>query len=804
MESLARDLRYAARGLLRTPAFTLAAVSALALGIGAGTAVFSVVDRLLFRSLPYPDAERLVSFGMVAPIVPQEFLLGYDYLDWRASQQPFESLGAWQTVRNCDLSEANPVRLRCAVVDAALLYALGIQPLAGRNFTPQEDRPKAPPAALISYGLWRSRFAGDPAVVGKPLPLDGRPATIVGVLPASFELPSLAAADVLVPMALDPVEQAARRTAIVLYAVGRLKPGVTEAQARAALQPLFAKSLESVPPGFRKDVRLRLRPLRDRQVQDARLASWMLLASVAAVLLIACANVANLLLARATARQRERAVRAALGAGRGRLIRQALTESVPLALAGGAAGCALAFLLLRLFVGIAPEGIPRLSQAGVDDRVLLFTLGVSLLCGMLFGLAPAMETPRPENLAGWRSAGTRRHWFRQSLVAAQIAVSLVLLTGASLLLRSLWNLQTQPLGMRTERVLTATVALGQTSYAQPERRLAFFEQWEARVRQLPGVAEVALSDSVPPAANPRGPMIYHAIDVEGRPRSQEGTGGPVNWRTVTPRYFAALGIPILRGRAFTEEDRDPSRHAAILSDTLACRMFPAEDPLGKRIRPGRIGPWHTVIGVAGNVKNTGLAARDDPEFYLVRSHSAEGTGWSASAVLRGAIDPRALAGAVRAQVARLDATLPVQIDTLSQRVSKLAERPRFSAVLLAIFAGMGLLLAAIGLYGVISCLVLQRTREIGVRMALGATPGGIARLVLSQAGRWAAAGSALGVAGSLIAVRLLRSMLFRVSANDPASLLAAVCLLLSVALLAAWLPARRAARVDPMEALRME
>ena len=804
METLAQDLRHAVRGFLRTPAFTVAAVSALAVGIGAGTAVFSVVDRLLFRSLPYPDAERLLSVGMVAPIVPEEFLLGYDYLDWRGAQRPFESMGAWEMVRDCDLSESNPVRLRCAVVDAALLPALGIQPLVGRNFTPQEDRPKAPPAALISYGLWRNRFAGDPAVVGKPLPLDGRPTTVVGVLPASFELPTLAAADVLVPMSLDVVEQATRKTAILLHTVGRLKPGVTEQQARAALEPLFAKSLESVSPGFRGDVQLRLRPLRDLQIQDARLASWILLASVGAVLLIACANVANLLLARAAAHERDFALREALGAGRGRLMRQALTESVLLALTGGAAGCAVAIPLLRLFVGIAPEGIPRLNQAGIDGRVLLFTLGLSLLCGILFGLAPAMETPRAETLAGWRSAGTRQHRFRQLLVAAQIAVSLVLLTGASLLLRSLWNLQTQPLGMRTERVLTATVALSETSYAQPERRLAFFEQWEARLHQLPGVAEVALSDSIPPAGNARGAMLYNAIDVEGRPRSQEGTGGPVNWRTITPRYFAALGIPILRGRAFTEEDRDPSRHAAVLSDALARRMFPGEDPLGKRIRPGRVGHWLTVIGIVGNVKNTGLAPREDPEFYVVRSHSVEAAGWSASAVLRGAIEPGTLAGAVRAQIATLDATLPVQIDTLSQRVSKLAERPRFSAVLLAIFAGIGLLLAAIGLYGVISYLILRRTQEFGVRMALGATPSAIARLVLGQAGRWAAAGSVMGIAGSLIAVRLLRSMLFGVSAKDPSSLIAAVCLLFAIALLAAWLPAHRAARVDPIKALRME
>ena len=479
VDILAQDLRYAARGFVRSPTFTVAAVLAIALGTGAGTAVFSVVDRILFRSLPYPQSDRLVSVGFVAPIIPQEFMLGTDYLEWRARQQPFKSLTSWTGISDCDLTGANPVRLECAQVEANFLPTLGIQPIAGRNFTRDEDRPNATPVALLSYGLWQSRFGGDRQVVGKTIPLDGRPATILGVLPPQFEVPTLEHADVLVPQAMDEAAQHRPNTGRVLQSIARLKPGVTPAQAAAALQPLFQESLQFVPGPFRKEVKLRVRSLRDRQIHDARLASWILLGAVLAVLLIACANVANLLLARAATRQRELAVRLALGASRARLARQTLTESLLLAATGGAAGCLLAAALLRVFVAIAPEGIPRLQQAAIDLRVLLFTLLVSLACGVVFGLAPALQQhahPRAETLAGWRSLGARHYLFRHALVAAQICASLVLLTGASLLLRSLWNLQNQPLGMRTGSVLTASVTLGQKSYSEPAAPTRFLRR----------------------------------------------------------------------------------------------------------------------------------------------------------------------------------------------------------------------------------------------------------------------------------------------------------------------------------------
>jgi predicted permease len=389
-------------------------------------------------------------------------------------------------------------------------------------------------------------------------------------------------------------------------------------------------------------------------------------------------------------------------------------------------------------------------------------------------------------------------------VAGQIAVTLVLLTGAGLLLRSLWNLQNQPLGIRAGGVLTAEIALGQTDYPEPARRLAFFEELESRLRRMPGVTEVAVSDSLPPLGNPRGPMLYNSIDVAGRPQGTDGTGGPVMYRQVTPGYFHAIGIPILQGQAFQEADRDTDRNAVILSDTLSRRMFPGESPLGKQIRPGRAGPWLTVIGVAQNVKNSGLAQKDDPEYYTVRKHRATVVGSGAAVMLRTAVNPSGLAGAVRAEVAAMDPALPVKLETMEQRVGRLAERPRFNALLLGIFAGMGVLLAAVGLYGVASGLVAQRVPEIGVRMALGATPGGIAVLVLRQSAQWTAAGTAVGLAGSFFAVRWLETMLFQVSARDPWMFSASAVLLFAIAIAAAWIPSRRAARVDPIEALRQE
>ena len=806
MEILWQDLRYAARGFRRSPVFTLTAVLAIALGIGATTAVFSVVDRLLFRSLPYPDSDRLVSVGIMAPALDnQEFMLGTAYVQWRQHETPFEGLTSQLPgTADCDLTAENPVRLHCAQVESTFLPTLGVQPMLGRNFTRTEDEPHAPKVALLSYGLWQTRFGGVPSAIGKTIPLDGQPVTVVGVLPADFELPTLSQTDVVVPQALDEARQRPPSTGAFLRAFARLKPGVTIAQAKAALQPLFEELLRAAPPEFRNEVTLEVRSLRDRQIHDVKLASWLLLGSVLAVLLIACANVANLFLARAANRRREVAVRAALGGGRARLMRQALTESLLLAVIGAAAGCAFAYALLRVFIAIAPGGIPRLQQAALDQRVLLFTLCVSVFSGVLFGLAPALESPRAEDLGARRGVVRGLGFFRQFLVSAQIAVSLILLTGAGLLLRSLRSLENAPLGMQPESVLTAQIALGQQRYADPAQQVRFFEELEARLQRIPGVTALAISDSLPPSGQEHG-KPYFAMRVAGRPPFEEGTGGMVAWRAVTPGYFSTLGIPILRGRGFVEEDRNPSENVVILSDSLARRMFPNEDPLGRQIR---LDPdsksWFAVIGIAGNVKNAGLAARADPEYYVVRKHSTENAESDSAVIIRSPMNPRAAAHWMRAAVSDLDPTLPVNIETMSQRVGKLAQRPRFDAVLLGLFAGMGVLLAAIGIYSVIAFLVGQRTQEIGVRMALGAQPRDILRLVLGKGLKVIVAGTVVGLFFALAVTRLLKSLLFGVTPNDPFTLAGVTLLLAGVALAACYLPARRAMRLDPMVALRYE
>jgi len=810
MHALWQDVRYGLRMLGKNPGFTLAAVLTLGLGIGATSSVFSVVDRILFRSLPYPHGERLVTFGFIAPIEPTEFMLGTDYVEWRAKQSSFEAVTSMRPgVEDCDVTEQNPVRLSCARMEASFLATFEIQPIVGRNFTTDEDQPKARRVALLSYGFWRSRFGGNPGIAGKTMQLNGEETEVVGVLPAEFEMPNLAHVDILLPEALDLAQQVRPNTGAVLRSFARLKPGVNAAQATAGLQPLFEESLKFVPEQFQKDVSLRVRSLRDRQVGDAKLASWVLLGSVIAVLLVACTNVASLLLARAANRRRELAVRSAMGASPMRLLQQTLTESILLGLLGGAAGCWLAYFFLQLFVLNGPEGIPRLQQARLDLRVILFTLGLSILSGVVFGLAPALQKPAPGILGGKEVRGTQRNLLRQTLVAAQIAISLVLLTGAGLLLRSLWNLQNSPLGMEKESVLTAEIALGAYRYPEAAQQIAFFDRLETRLRQLPGVTSLALSDTLPPSGAMRS-TIFARIEKAGYPQMAEGTGGMVGWRAITPGYFSALGISILRGRGFREGDLSPTDNPVILNEALARALFPNEDPLGKELRMGfsegvqQKPPWRKVVGIAANVKNNGITEQADPEYYVPWKNSPDIYPGSANVIVRTPLNAQAVAQWIRTETASIDPTLPVKIETMNQRVGKLTQRPRFQAVLLGLFAAMGVVLAAIGIYGVVGYLVTQRTQEIGVRVALGATPRAILRLVMENVARWTIAGTLLGLAGSWFGARLLESLLFEVKARDPWLLGCAFLLLIAVAMLAAWVPARRAMRVDPIEALRYE
>ena len=805
LDALAQDLRFALRGLGKHPGFALVAILTLALGIGSTTAVFSVVDRVLFRGLPYPNEDRLVSFGLLAPIERDEFMLGSGYVDFRKEPGPFETVTSMAPgTSDCDITEQNAIRLNCALVEQTFLPTLGVQPMLGHNFTPDEDRPNAPHVALLSYSLWMSRFAGDPGILGKTISLDGNTTRIVGVLPSTFEMPTLAAADILIPLALDEAQQRRSEPGRVLRTFARLRPGINVPMAVAGLQPFFERALQGAPPEFRKEIHLSIRTLRDRQVQDARLASWFLLGSVFAVLLVACTNVANLLLARVTGRQRELAVRAALGASRGRLVRQALTENLLLSLLGGILGCAMAQLLLRFFMSIAPQGIVRLHEARLDLRAIVFTLAVALISAVFFGCVSALYRPAPELLIGKDVRATTRNVLRQTLVSAQIAISLILLAGAGLLLRSLWNLQNVRTGMQTENVLTEVISLGGYRYPRPEQQIAFFAELQGRLKQLPGVMSLALSDSLPPSGQMRS-TIFAAIEVPGRPLLKEGTGGMVGWRAVTPDYFPALSIPIIRGRGFRQEDCLPTENTIILNETLARELFPDVNPIGQQLRLFRMqGPWRNVVGVAADVKNNGLAVNAEPEFYLPWKNDPVESLSTAHVIVRTGANPRTMAAWMRTETVALDPALPVTIETMSRRVGKLAQRPRFNTVLLSLFAGMGVLLAAIGIYGVVGFLVVQQTREIGVRMALGATPQSILKLVLSNVARWTITGAVLGLLGAWFSARLLESLLFEVREHDPFLLGTALCVLLAVALVAAWIPARRAMRVDPMVALRYE
>ena len=815
MNGILQDLRHALRRLRIEPGFAVVVVLTLALGIGATTAMFTLVDGALFRSLPYSHADELVSIGILAPIIDGEFLFAGNFLSWRHDQKPFSGFTSSTGVSNCDLTEDRPLRLACGNVDANFLPTFEIQPILGRNFAPEEDRPGISRVALLTYGLWQSRFAGDRGVVGRTISLDGTPTRVLGILPPTFEFPTLAQVNVLVPEALDESIVQRNQLGPVVRVYGRIKPELRLASATAQLQPLFRSFVDSAPPPFRKVLRLQVRPIRDLQIHDSRSAAWLLLISALAVLLIASANAAGLILAHSSARRRELAVRAAVGASRLRLFRQRLAESVALALLGGIVGCGIAWVTVRGFIGLAPASIPRLTQASIDGRVLLFTALVSIGVGIIFGALPALEKPVMEMLVATTSLATRKARLRLALLIAQVGVTVVLLSGALLFLRSLRNMQSQPLGMNTQNVVTAEITLGQQRYSSAASRLAFSEQLEKKLNELPGITAAALSDSLPPT-EPTRTMPFIALHAEGRPElsPEEGIGGIVGWRSVTPEYFSALGIPLIRGRVFQEQDRRPGNGAIILNEVLVQKLFPGEEPLGKIIRfhleDQHFTAAFTVIGVTGNTQNQGIGGQPGPEYYMVRQHTADDVifrypdSQRISLVVRSPLDTRAVSTELSDSVASLDSTIPVQTTTLGRTVYQLAERPRFSASLLALFAVMGVLLAAAGVYGLVSLLVTQRTQEIAIHIALGADPTTLSRKIIVQACLWIALGAGTGILCSLPAERSVRALLFGIEPDDPATLGAAVLGLLIVGIVAAYIPARRAANVDPMVALRYE
>ena len=800
---LGQDLRFAGRQLWKNPGFTLVAVLTLALGIGATTAIFSVVYGVVLRALPFAAPERLVRpFSVNAQGVAQPLFSPANFLDWRAASRTISGAAAVQgTTLNLSGEQAEPERLRGARVSASFFRVLGVRPLTGRTFQDGEDRPGNAGVAVISEDFWRRRYGAGRGLVGRSLTLNGEPHTVVGILARGTQLPT--GVDVWVPLVFSPA-QMGRRGAATLGGVARLAPGVTleRAQAEAGLiGRRLAAQYPDANAGFADS--LTVKPLREQLVGDTRKPLLILLAAVGFVLLIACANVANLLLVRAAARESEIVIRAALGAGRARIVRQLLTESLMLAAAGGVAGVALAAWITRALVALAPRGIPRLQEIGLDSAALLFALGTSLLTGVLFGLAPALQASRTD-LSGAIREGTRGSKgggaARSALVVVETALAVVLLAGAGLLIRSFSRLQEVNPGFETQHAVTFNLELPPGKYPDEAKLRAFMAALLEKMGRLPGVSAVGATTYGMPF---QGNLNEITFAVVGRPPAPPGKEDVMRVAVATPDYFRALGIPIVRGRGFTAQDRDGAPQAVILNQTAVRRFFPAGEALGQRlVLATKVPRSGEVVGVVSDFKQDALARQIEPQVFLAYDQVPKE---SLSVVLRSDGDPQLLAGAARARMRELDPDLPVfGLQPVADLVAGSTSQSRFYMLLLGGFAGISLALAAIGIYGVIAYAVRQRTQEIGIRMALGAARAKVLRMVVGQGLTLALAGAAGGIAGALVAARALRSLLFEVSASDPLTYLGVALVLVLVAAAASYLPARRAARTEPNLALRGE
>jgi putative ABC transport system permease protein len=812
LEEFAQDLRFGSRMLRKSPGFTAVAVLTLALGLGANTAVFSVLYRDLLHPLPYPQGNQLVFLGMVVPSADSRpFLFTDFYEQFRRAHLPFESVTSWRPgTGDCDLTEDQPLRLVCVRAESTFLPTFGIVPAIGSNFSADEDGPDAPRVCLISYALWQSRFGGNPSALGQMLSIDGQPTRLIGVLPRNFEWPTLNHVDVILPEALTSAELTSPMAGVV-RAYARLKAGVSVAEARAQLGPTLEQWRRTSPPTFRKEIRLGLLSVREDQVGSIRLALLVLFGASLALLLLGTANVTNLLLARGAVRERELAVRMALGASRSNVMRLQLAESTLLGLFGGAVGAGIAFALLRLFVALAPAGIPRIAQAALGVPVLTFVLGASVLSGLICGLIPACNQLPVYALLGGQFLGPHRARLRGALVAGQVAVSFVLVIGAGLFLETLRNIETVPLGIETNHVVTAEITLPH-SYT-PSGAGEFFARLETGLRSLPGVIDVAVSDSLPPSGGGRARPLAD-IRTEGHPVFPEGTGGLVGWGTVTPGYFQMLGIPVLKGRGFTPSDQDPDTEVIIVNEKLAARLFASDSAIGQHLQLSiPSGPWYTVVGVTGDVKylnQSGRVEPSDPEYYIPRKRpmsvgaAPESNDRHEFFLVQSPMKAAAVEQLVRGEIASLYPTVPAEISTMTARVDSLRVEPRFSATLISLFAALGFLLATIGLYGVVSLLVAARTKEIGLRIALGASPRNVLGSVLVRGLRLILAGLVVGTALAFALGHMLQGLLYGVSVGNPIISGVAALLFLLAGLAACYIPARRATRVDPMVALRYE
>ncbi len=802
-----QDLRYAARMQRKNPAFTIVAIIALALGIGANTAIFSVVNTVLLRPLPYKDPERLVmvwedasKFGY-----PNDTPAVANYVDWRDQNTVFEGMAAIADESFNLTGAGDPERLEGRLVSAKLFPLLGVEAQIGRTFTNEEDQPGANRVVVLSYGLWQRRFGGDNGIVGKPLNLNGNTYTVVGVMPARFQFPT--SDDALwAPIAFTN-DDLRNRDRHYLQVLARLKPGTTLEQAQTEMHTIASRLAQQYPQS-NTDLGAAVTSLHEHMVGDIKPALLILLGAVGLVLLIACANVANLLLARAAVRQKEIAVRVALGARRWRLIRQFLTESVLLSLVGGLVGLALAYgglVLLRSFI---PENISQAREIAIDPKVLGFTFLVSMITGLIFGLAPAVQAARfnqTETLkeGGRDSAtGSSGKRIRGLLVMSEVAVSLVLLIGAGLLINSFLRLRNVDPGFRADNLLTMRVVLPQPKYQEFERSSEFYTALVQRVESLPGVKSAAVTTNLP--LYRQGNSI--GISIEGQPPPPPGQENIVVTRIISPHYFETMSIPLLSGRAFTDQDTRATPRVAVISETMARRYWPGQDPIGKRIGTGRIQrpqDWTQVVGVVKDVRQFELTADAKPQMYL--PHRQRGFFPSDDLVVKTDVDPASIASTVRNAVWEIDKDQPVSnIRTMEEILLDSIARQRFTMLLLAIFAGVALTLAAVGIYGVMSYSVAQRTHEIGIRMALGAQTGAVLKLAVGYGLKLVIAGVVIGLIAAFALTRVMATLLYGVTATDPATFTLISLLLVCVAAVASYIPARRATKVDPIIALRYE
>ena len=803
VENIVRDVSYSLRVLLKSYAFTIVVILTLALGIGANTAIFSFANGILLRPLPYPQSDRLAVIEETAPKQGiRNMGVAYpNFLDWRDQNTVFESLAThFGTSRFSMTLGGEASEIRGSRVSYGLFEVLDVSPQLGRTFTMNEDRPEEDGVVILGYDLWQRNFGGDPNILGRTVVVSGRTRSVIGVMPRGFRFPEVS--ELWVPLAVTP--QIYTRQDHGLEAIGRLKDGVTVAQAQSEMDSIVARIAE-LNPLSNAGIVVKVSSLHDNLSGNYRDALLILLSVVGCVLLVACVNVANLMLARASARQKEFALRTALGASRWRIVRQLLFESLLLALFGGALGFILSVGALRLLLTAIPINLPFWMNFSIDLRVLAFTLGITLLTGLIFGIVPALQTSRVDLndtlKEGARGSSAGGGYARSLLVVAEIAMSLVLLVGAGLMIQSFLRLRSINIGVNTPNVLTATLITPRSQYKDDAQRAALIRQIVERVRSLPGVESASATATLPLNGNNWG----RGFTVEGYSVAGPGQTPIVQHTVVTPGYFRTMGITLLAGRDFNDSDTKDSQDVTIIDERLARQYWPNESPLGKRVRFGPTEdnePWHTIVGVVNAVRHQRMQEETDPSVYM--PHQKIPTG-GLSLVARTSSNPHEFVRAVRREVAQIDPNLAISdFATMEEVVAKSIWQPRLYAMLFAVFAGGALLLALIGIYGVMAFLVQTRTHEIGIRMALGASARDVFKLIVGRGMKLTAVGVVIGVGGALALTRLMHSLLFNTSATDPLVFVLISAILSVAAFFACYLPARRAAKVDPLVALRYE